>query len=292
MTIAACYLSAEGIVFGADSTSTVFVPGPSSQPAGADRHFDFGQKIFEIGEAATLGIATWGLGGLPAKSYRTMVAELADDLARQPAASVEEVATRWGEQFWNEYSTRLSGVLHRTQALQQNPSRTAEEDNELKELRQTFSGGFCIGGYQLPDRTPRAFEVSYKADMATIGPPVPQKLGSSKFWGCPSLIQRLIYGSDFAFIEDVLNSGKWSGSRDDMHDLQSLHVLGQPIDLPIREAIDWVHASVSATIKMTKFSHLSRVCGGTVELAVVTTDRPFRWVRHKPLDAAIEATGS
>ena len=292
MTIAACYLSAEGVVFGADSTSTVFVPGPTTQPAGVDRHFDFGQKIFEVGEAATLGIATWGLGGLPAKSYRTMVAELADELAGQPAASVEEVATQWGERFWAEYSTRLAGVLHRTQDLLQNAARSAEEEKELEDFRQTFSGGFCIGGYTPPDRTPRAFEVSYKPEMTAIGPPIPQKLGTSKFWGCPSLIERLIFGVDFGFMEDVVASGKWSGSQDELYDLQRPHFLGQPLDLPIREAIDWVHASVTVTIEMTKFSHLARVCGGTVELAVITTDRPFRWVRHKSLDAAIDATGS
>ena len=35
MTIAACYVSAEGVVFGADSTATMFVPGPGPNPSGA-----------------------------------------------------------------------------------------------------------------------------------------------------------------------------------------------------------------------------------------------------------------
>ena len=34
-----------------------------------------------------------------------------------------------------------------------------------------------------------------------------------------------------------------------------------------------------------KFSHLVPVCGGPVEVAVVTTDQPFRRVRQKTLDA-------
>jgi hypothetical protein len=61
--------------------------------------------------------------------------------------------------------------------------------------------------------------------------------------------------------------------------------------LPIREAIDWVHASIYATIKMMKFSHLPPVCGGPVEIAVITTDKKFRWVRHKRFDAAIGEGG-
>jgi hypothetical protein len=63
--------------------------------------------------------------------------------------------------------------------------------------------------------------------------------------------------------------------------------VGQPFHLPIREAIDWVYASIYPSIKTMKFSHLAPVCGGPVEIAVITTDRPFRWVRHKKLDAAI-----
>ncbi len=67
--------------------------------------------------------------------------------------------------------------------------------------------------------------------------------------------------------------------------------LGQPEELPIREAIDWVHASIYATIKTMKFSHMAPVCGGPIEIAVITTDRQFRWVRHKSLDAAVAYDG-
>ncbi len=61
--------------------------------------------------------------------------------------------------------------------------------------------------------------------------------------------------------------------------------------LPIREAIDWVHASIYTTFKTMKFSHMAPVCGGAIEIAVATTDRKFRWVRHKEFDAAIGEGG-
>jgi len=43
--------------------------------------------------------------------------------------------------------------------------------------------------------------------------------------------------------------------------------------------------------KAMKFSHMAPVCGGPVEIAVITTDRKFRWVRHKKFDAAIGEGG-
>ena len=51
--------------------------------------------------------------------------------------------------------------------------------------------------------------------------------------------------------------------------------------------IDFVHACIASTIKAMKFSNLAQICGGPIEIAVITTDRRFRWVRHKEWDAAI-----
>jgi hypothetical protein len=52
-------------------------------------------------------------------------------------------------------------------------------------------------------------------------------------------------------------------------------------------AVDWIHPSINTTIKSLKFSHLAPVCGGPIEVTVITTDRTFRWVRHKELDSAL-----
>src|SRR5438105_4435002 len=102
MTIAACYLSEEGVVFGADSTAT-FTMTTGSQII--HRHYNFAQKIFQIGQISTLGVVTWGLDGLPNRSLRTLIAEFADQLrynARLP--DMNAVAHRWSTFFWELYS--------------------------------------------------------------------------------------------------------------------------------------------------------------------------------------------
>ncbi len=182
--------------------------------------------------------------------------------------------------------------MQRTQELVQNPNRTADEVGELNFLLQTFSGGFCLGGHHLPHRVPTAFELIYSPDMSSPPEPVAQALGTSKFWGCPNLIHRLLFGVDFQMLEDIMQSGKWTGSEQELTQIVHPYVLGQPNDLPIREAIDWVYSSIAATIKTMKFSHLAPVCGGPVEITVITTDRSFRWVKHKPLHAALDSKES
>jgi hypothetical protein len=100
VTIAMCYVSPEGLVLGADSTSSTYSPG--------FHHFDHNQKLYEVGENSTLGILTWELGGLGAFSYRTMIATLSDGIDETPPASVLEVTVRWTDLFWPEYTRYLN----------------------------------------------------------------------------------------------------------------------------------------------------------------------------------------
>lgn len=299
MTIAACYISPEGIVLGADSTSTY--AGQTGQ-----HYYNHAQKLFELSNepgTGTLAAVTWGLGGLQVSSHRTLLSQLSDDLKKSPPKSVADVADRWSTQFWTAYSDPncpISPFIAACKALQAkqpyNPSvspnpqmRTKADEDTFNELSMTLLVGFCIGGYVSSDRMPAAFEVVFRPSLTSKPVPVQRPLGAG-FWGAPNMIQRLIMGGDDGLKESVMKSGKWIGTRPELDALVSQHALAHPI-VPIRDAIDFVHACIYSTIKAFKFSNLSQICGGPIELAVITTDRPFRWVRHKEFDAAIADGG-
>ena len=142
-----------------------------------------------------------------------------------------------------------------------------------------------MAGCRRPARTPCAYEVTFDI-LGGVAAPNPLQPYRPRFWGAPNMVNRLIYGVDDPFLERVLASGKWSGTQEELIDLAALGFLQQP-NLPLREAVDWVYASVFATIKAFKFSQFQPICGGPVEIAVISTDRPFRWVKHKSFDAAI-----
>ncbi|MDA9482963.1 hypothetical protein XI07_13180 [Bradyrhizobium sp. CCBAU 11445] len=275
---------------GADSTTTY-----------GDRHYNNSQKLFQIGENSTLGVITWGLGGLLVRSHRTLFAELDDDLRVNPPPDMQTVATRWAALYWQAYSDPNSPVapfISRVRALASQPphdpgnpspppnSRSEAEEVELSNLQVALVAGFCIAGYVLPKREPEAFEIMVDPLMAAA--PVPRQYGHGYWlWGAPKMFQRLIHGCDNELKAQIMTSGHWTGSLQDLNALIANQALDHPATVPIRDAIDFIHASISSTIKAFKFSSLAPICGGPIEIAVITTDRNFRWVRHKPWDAGI-----
>src|SRR4030095_2070393 len=134
-----------------------------------------------------------GLGNLNNVSYRTLIAQFADALVKTPVNSLEEAAARWNEHFWHAYATEYKSLLDRVHDLNAKPNRTPVENDELRFYVQTLSGGFCLGGNLLHDRTPTAFEIPY-SPVAT-GPQPARALspGSTSFWGWPNLMERLLY---------------------------------------------------------------------------------------------------
>jgi hypothetical protein len=279
LTIAACCLTLEGVVLGADSTMSML--GPSGF-----HYLNFNQKLLELGEKSTLGALTWGLGGLAKSSYRTLFALLADDLAKKAPADVLEVATRWSTQFWAAYSTQMSGYIQACQQLDAKAPRDAREEEELKNLKFGLFAGFCIAGYVPPDRTVSAYVMTFDPLAGKPAPPQQLAVGPVAFWGAPNHFARLMNGADPDLKREILSSGKWTGTPKDLDDLCNKHALRTP-PLPIRDAVDLVHACISSTIKAMKFSDLPQICGGPIEIAVITSDRRFLWVKHKAWDAAI-----
>ena len=154
--------------------------------------------------------------------------------------------------------------------------------------------GFCLAGYGPSDnRNGGAYEILFDPRTGT-SPPTPNALplGFPAFWGVPNMIKRLLFGIDDNLADEIATSPQWKGTKAHLEALTNKYYLS-PSLMPIRDAIDLVHAGIYSTIKGLKFSNFSQLCGGPIEIAVITADRQFRWVRHKRFDRAIsEQEGS
>ncbi len=223
--------------------------------------------------------------------HRTVIALFDDELKANPPADMADVANRWTDKVWSYYDPLRARCLALNAMPPFDPNanppdpaaRTEIQEREFEQLKHALVLGYFIGGYLLPDRVPAAFGIAFDP---LGGKPAAVSFASWNFAGAPNMIRRLLSGCDEAIRDSILQSGKWTGSPQELDQLLSQHELSTPY-LPIREAIDFVHACIASTIKAMKFSNFAQICGGPIEIAVITTDRRFRWVRHKEWDAAI-----
>jgi len=263
MTIAATYLVSEGVVFGSDSSTMVSVPGPHGP--GVVQLLNHSQKVFEVGENSRLGVCTWGAGTLGSTSHRTIVARLAEEIAED--TTVQDAGKRLGE---------------------------------IVKPLVTNSGadfvGYYLGGWEPKTHDPACVKIEVTKDNVEINPIKP---GQCSFSGMPQFFMRVFRGYDPKMpkrlhkeLKALLTDSNTLKQFDDIFKKAfekaavPLLALGYP-DLPIREAIDFVYSYLHITVKATKFRFGAPACGGPIEIGFITTDRHFRWARHKGFVTAI-----
>ena len=287
MTIAVCAVVPEGIVLGADSVVS-FSPGH-----GQFHYFRHNQKLFEVGENGTIGIVTWGLASFGDISFRTLIANLSDSFIDNPPTSAEEAANRWRDIAWEAYQRIFENEMERCAVLDakdsyghaSSNSRTEDEERELSEINRNLRVGFCIAGHLVPNRSSFAFEIEMQPDLRT--PPHPKIVPRLGFWGAPDFILRIFNGFDRIVARALLESPHWKGTEENLETVLSSGSSAVPLSMPLREAADFVHFCIYATIQGLKFSNLNQICGGPIEIAVISTDRKFRWISHKDWDTSI-----
>ena len=264
MTIAAAYLVSEGVVLGADSSTTISVRHPEGK-GGILQVLSHAQKIFEVGKNSRLGVCTWGAGTIGEISHRSLIARLSDKVT---------------EDFTVE--------------------RAAQELASMAEPLAKESGvdfvGYCLGGWDPETYSPKCYKIELRQGIKNIEP---LSLGVCYFSGMPNFFTRVFRGFDPDLplrLKDELKSlfpqlaanGDFENKFDQLFEKAALPLIAEGFkDLPIREAIDFIYTYLHITIKATKFKFGAPGCGGPIEIGFISTDRPFRWVRHKSFSSAI-----
>lgn len=289
MTIACCYVVPEGIVLGADSTITTVIDGKP--------HFlNHNQKIFEVGEGGRFGIVTWGLTSFRNVSFRTLIGILADRFKNSEPPSVLDAANIWSNLVWEAYKAAFKKEIKRFHELRteiedsDEPKTKSEKSkdkarrDEINQIYNNLKAGFCMAGYVDRDRIPAAFEIELNPDLRSQPPAI--RINKLKHFGNDNIVSRIIGVFDEEIKKSIVKSSYWNGDEEDLERVLASVRLERP-DMTMRDAIDFVHYTIYSTIKATKFSTRDNDCGGPIELAVITTDRKFRWVQHKGWNSAI-----
>jgi hypothetical protein len=276
MTIACAYLVSDGVALGADSTTTVMLPTAGGQGA-IGQLLNHAQKLFAIGpeKQSRLALCTWGSGRVGQTSHRTLASRLSDEILVHQEWTIGQAA---------EHFRHLV-----VEAAREPPGCPGVL-------------GYFLAGIDPFTHTPRCHEIQFINGTAI---PEGRALAQGEFrvQGNAELFSRAFHGFDPALPPLLLQNLIMLAQQDTPPaalppQFPSLFTRafqaavnaiphGGLQDVPIREAIDFCHMHLHLTVKGHKFRFGPPMCGGPIELGFLTTDRPFRWARHKPFDSAI-----
>jgi hypothetical protein len=285
MTICVSVRVAEGLVLAADSATmlTTIVPTPQGPAQTILQNFNFANKVTHFKDYP-IGVLTWGLGSIQARSIQSLVMEFEYDYP-----SIEDRFARVTGGVASPYTVRevadelLAFIRGRYDAAYPAPAApVAGAPQPQAPLRPGM--GLLIGGYSQNEffSDEYVFEFPNDADWSEVRPNLPD--GSPSFganwYGLTDALQRLYLGYDELALNELVNRGadlaiiqQWAND--------SVGALPLVFDgMPLQDAIDFAEYSVQVVIGRFRFAQGPPLCGGDIDIAVVTPDA-FRWAQRK-----------
>jgi hypothetical protein len=277
VTIAIAGNFTEGVVLGVDSAVTYMGGGN-----GVAKIYNGAQKLYHLGLArdwsdSPYAVVIFGAADFAGRPWRNLLADFWRHKVLPKKDGISEFRT----------AADLLNTL--TEFL-----LVIEPDKQKRR-----EAGLYVSGFGPDDVAVRSYEL--KTDtLATKEIPT----GAIACDGMVPVVRHLLHGVDdrtanairatFGNLQVEVTQGQTKSKK--RLDEAILEVLAGSVesrcipdmDMPLRNAIDYVHFLVYSTVRHFKFASGAPVCGGDIELAAITMDRGFRRIRTKPLDSEID----
>ena len=261
MTIVISILTPDGIVLASDSRQIVH---SVSKEGRVDS--DNVQKIFQLNQY--LGLVYWGQGNFytdkekSPRSFYSLIKSAAKNLP-------------------NNCSVEIAANLIHSDVKKVVQNHVSTIKNEQVGL------GFYVGGYNFPDTE---YGELYKCEIPGEVHLERTTSDAGMVWsGQSEIVDRLILGYDPRWRQF---SRQNASKGDFFNKLQpKLQLLINFPTMHLQDAIDLAGFLVNTTIEMQRISDgivgmpgYIAGCGGTIEIAVITSFEGFQWVKHKTLN--------
>lgn len=264
MTICVSVRIPEGLVLAADSMVSLegTVDTPQGKQTGIYQTFEFANKVTQFKDYP-IGLMSWGIASISDRSIQSLIMEFEHDylpLEKNKSYTVKKIADDLLEELRKKYEARYptSG--------QQPPM------------------GLYIGGYSARQFFSDQYEYEFprSSDWKTVRENKPD--GSPSFganwFGQADPLRRLIKGYTARALEELVRRGadkaivqKWVD--DNVPELPLIFD-----GMPIQDAVDFANYAAQVTIGCFRFAGGPPICGGDVDIAVITP-AAFHWAQRK-----------
>jgi 20S proteasome alpha/beta subunit len=263
----------EGLVLAAESRVTLTAaPNPPSSGPVINVNFDNATKLLSFSKPHTyIGVVTYGLAALNLRTAASFVPEFEATLKKgnNPRISIQEFAKRLSAFYMQRW----------TQEGMESPASYKGPDMVFIvagfDKDEPYGSVFEFGIPSKPDpqeKHPNTINGTQKAVAFGIS------------WGGQrEIVDRLIHGHD-GRLSSVLEQ-KLSGEPTLLKDIkQSLSVFQMPIPLQamaLQDCVDLALFFIRTTIEAQKLTIGVRGCGGPIDVAIITSREPMRFIQRK-----------
>lgn len=264
MTIIASVKARDGIVLATDSMSQLIGRTQAGEIVLVKTYCN-AKKLFRITELP-IGVMSYGLGNIGARSIENLVLEFSRDLGKYCS-----------EPYTVEAISR--GLYKFIKELYENAFSEISEEERQKRLRL----GFFISGYSPSQFLAEEweFELPKATNIKQVRPA--DRLGIS--WrGIPIPFGRLFNGFDLRIAGALKEAGVAEEVIKNTLDVKKWRMPVAYDGMPVQDAINFAVYIIETTIGAATFErNPAPSCGGPLQVAVILPDKGWQWVREPQL---------
>lgn len=264
MTICVAVKVAEGLVLAADSTIIVQGPiaTPNGQQTGIIQTFEFANKVTRIKDYP-VGVMRWGIDSINSRSIHSLIMEF------------EHGYKRCGENDGYTVHQIVGDLISFIHARYD----AAFPSGSGKPILGLFVGGFSNKSFFADE-----FKYDFSADSTPIvvrqNTPYGVPDFGANWYGMTDALVRLFQGYDVDALNELVRRGvdpqiisQWITDQ-----VPALKIVFDA--MPLQDAVDFAEYAVQLVIGRFRFGQGLPLCGGDIDIAVITPDR-FRWSKIK-----------
>ena len=269
MTVCVGVAVNDGIVFAADSASSLVATNPGTGESQVLNVYRHGDKLFNLVKGLPIAAATCGMGNIGSSSIATLAKELRRRMKSGDAMwridrknySIGEIAAKAKKFLYDE--------VYR--ALRPEPAAP-------------HSFVFWVGGYSSNfDDDYEVWSISVINGACKLEP-LSRGVPANLFYaGEPGPINRLVSGFDHALTDHLLSAGLSGADAqalvNHLHSRMAVNLVWPT--MPVRDAIELADFLVDTTKGFFRFLPGADVVGGDTDIAAVTKYEGFKWIRRK-----------
>ncbi len=264
MSICVMVKVGEGLVLASDSASTIsgtkITNDGKVTQQGVVKIFYNATKIFQINDFP-LGILTWGAGSFVSRTIASLIEEFSNNIAEREneELNVENIS----KELWDFICTKSEKFF---------------TDIPLEARPRT---GFVVCGYTDGNFFPEEYQMIVPIKEPTrIRKDIDGEPDFGANWyGMTDAIVRFHYGRDEKFYETIEKNLEISKEKMQEFVNHSNKVFQYQLlfnAMPLNDAIEYAHFLVDLVINRFKFVIGPEMCGGDIDLAVITKAEGFR----------------